>query len=58
MSNVKYITLPNKLNIIFINDVNTDLVMSTVNIAVGSNVETPNISGIAHLCEHILFHNK
>lgn len=58
MSNVKYISLSNKLNIVLINDNKTDLVMSTVNIAVGSNMETPEISGIAHLCEHILFHNK
>jgi predicted Zn-dependent peptidase len=58
MSNIKYITLPNKLNIVLIKDVKTDLVMSTVNIAVGSNMETPNISGIGHICEHILFHNK
>jgi len=49
MNNIKFITLPNKLNIILINDNKTNLVMSTVNIAVGSNMETPNISGIAHL---------
>lgn len=58
MSNVKYITLPNKLNIVLIHDNKTDLVMSTVNVAVGSNMETPNISGLAHLIEHLLFHNK
>jgi predicted Zn-dependent peptidase len=58
MSNIKYITLPNKLNIVLINDNKTDLVMTTVNVAVGSNMETPNISGIAHIAEHILFHNK
>jgi len=58
MSNIKYYTLPNKLNILFINDTSTDLAMCTVNIAVGSNMEVSKISGIAHLCEHILFHNK
>lgn len=57
-NNIKFIQLPNKLNIILINDKKTDLVMSTVNVAVGSNMENPNISGIAHIVEHILFHNK
>jgi predicted Zn-dependent peptidase len=49
MNDIKFIQLPNKLNIILINDKKTDLVMSTVNVAVGSNMETPNISGIAHI---------
>ncbi len=58
MNNTKFIKLPNELNIILINDKKTNLIMSTVNIAVGSNIETPNISGLAHVTEHVLFNNK
>tara|TARA_B110000263_G_C15254497_1_gene485792 strand:- start:51 stop:1337 length:1287 start_codon:yes stop_codon:yes gene_type:complete len=57
-NNIFFSTLNNKLNLIFIEDKSTDLIMSTVNISVGSNMETPEISGICHLKEHILFHNK
>lgn len=58
MDKIYFTTLNNKLNVIFINNKSTDLVMSTVNISVGSNMETPINSGIAHVLEHMLFHNK
>lgn len=55
---VSKLKLPNGINVLLINDAKTNLVMSTVNVSVGSNMETPDNYGIAHVCEHMLFHNK
>jgi predicted Zn-dependent peptidase len=58
MQKIQTLTLSNNLNIILIPNKKLDLVMSTVNVAVGSNIETQKTLGISHLLEHQLFHNK
>lgn len=58
MQNIKTYTLDNKINILILNDNRTDLVLSSVNVSIGSNYETSDTLGMAHICEHILFHNK
>lgn len=55
MESATYVTLENGLQVIFLENPTSPLITSTVIVKTGVRNETPNINGISHLLEHLLF---
>lgn len=51
----KYITLPNKLNVLLIYDKNTSISSASMTVNVGFYSDPPHAQGLAHFLEHMLF---
>ncbi|ANB12559.1 Ste23p [Sugiyamaella lignohabitans] len=51
----RVITLPNKLEALLINDVDTDKASAALDVNVGSYSDPNDLYGLAHFCEHLLF---
>jgi insulysin len=51
----RIITLPNKLEVLLIHDAKTDKASASMDVNVGSFSDLPDMPGIAHAVEHLLF---
>ncbi len=51
----KSVTLPNKLEVLLISDVNTDKAAAALDVKVGSGSDPEDYEGLAHFLEHMLF---
>lgn len=49
------ITLPNGLHALLVSDMLSDLGAAAVDVSVGNFSDPPNLPGLAHFCEHMLF---
>jgi len=53
--NYRYLTLPNGLRVMLVNDPKADTAAAALNVRVGHFSDPDNIPGLAHFCEHMLF---
>ncbi|KAI9018492.1 Metalloenzyme, LuxS/M16 peptidase-like protein [Phycomyces nitens] len=51
----RVIQLHNKLEVTIISDPETDISSAALSVSVGSMSDPPNLQGLAHFCEHLLF---
>jgi insulysin len=51
----RFITLPNKLDVLCVSDPDTDKSAASMDVRIGSFAEPDNLLGLAHFCEHMLF---
>lgn len=51
----EHIVLPNKLQVLFISDVDTDISAASMAVNVGNYYDPANYNGLAHFLEHMLF---
>eukprot|EP01128_Nolandella_sp_AFSM9_P011831 TRINITY_DN8746_c0_g1_i1.p1 TRINITY_DN8746_c0_g1~~TRINITY_DN8746_c0_g1_i1.p1 ORF type:complete len:959 (+),score=215.62 TRINITY_DN8746_c0_g1_i1:78-2954(+) len=49
------LTLANEMNVMLVSDPTTDKAAASMEVGVGFFADPPNIQGIAHFCEHMLF---
>jgi insulysin len=53
--NYGYINLPNQIECVLIQDPKLDKASASMNVGIGSFQDPPNIQGLAHFLEHMLF---
>lgn len=51
----RHITLPNKLQVMLVSDPNCERAAAAINVDVGSFCDPPELQGLAHFLEHMLF---